>query len=220
MPRPDMIAIDGTVASGKTSVGRMLAGRLGYRFLDTGIMYRAVTWAALERDVPVEDEPGLSRLAGSAAIRVGDADGKGLQVDGEKLDQELREPRIDQVVSLVARVPGVREALVRRQREIAEGGRIVMVGRDIGTVVLPTAPLKLFLLASVAERASRRHLELTGEGQDVEYGKVLKELETRDRIDSTRAAAPLRPAEDAHMVDTDGLDLEQVLERVLRLVGK
>lgn len=220
MPRPSTVALDGPVAAGKTTVGRLLAQRLGYRFLDTGAMYRAVTWAALARGIDPQDEASLSRLAQSLAIEVVAADDgvERVLVQGRDAAQELRRPEVEQAVSLVARVAGVRQALVSKQRALAQEGSIVMVGRDIGTVVLPHADLKVFLLASVQERARRRHQELQTLGQKVKFRSVLRDLERRDLLDSQRSVAPLRPAPDARQLDTDGLTPEQVVERILALM--
>jgi cytidylate kinase len=188
-----VIAIDGGAASGKSTVGSLLARRLGYTYFDTGIMYRAVTWAALERGIPIEDEPAVTALAEALVIQVKPPtqdDGRQVSVyaDGCDVTWAIRQPAVDAAVSPVSAYPGVRRALTAQQRRIAAQGRIVMVGRDIGTVVLPHADLKLYVLASVEERARRR-----------------------DRIDSQRAHAPMRPADDAVIIDTDGLDVEGVM---------
>ena len=152
MPRPAIIAIDGPVAAGKTSVGRLLSRQLRYRFLDTGIMYRAITWLALDLGMSLEDEEALGRLARATVIGLKDGEEDTAIVDGREVSEELRQPRIDRAVSLVARVPEVRRALVEQQRAVAKVGQIVVVGRDIGTAVLPDADLKLYLVASVFER--------------------------------------------------------------------
>ena len=213
-----VIAIDGPVASGKTSVGRSLARQLGYRFLDTGIMYRALTWLALERGINVEDDGALGRLASETVIRLKDQDDDTVIIDGQEVSDELRQRRVDTAVSQVAKVPDVRSALVKQQREIAIGGRIVAVGRDIGTVVLPEADFKLYLVASVGERAGRRHRELAKQGHEVEHDQVLRDLEARDELDTGRAHSPLRPADDALVLNTDGMALEQVIQRALEHV--
>lgn len=220
MPRPAIIAIDGPVAAGKTSVGKLLSRELRYRFLDTGIMYRAITWLALDRGIDVEDESALGRLAGETVMGLKDGDEGVIIVDGREVSEELRRPEVDRAVSLVSKVPDVRTALVEQQREIALEGRIVVVGRDIGTVVLPYADLKLFLVASVSKRAERRYMELARQGYDVEYDQVLKDLEARDDLDTGRAHSPLRPAPNATLVDTDDIDLGQVIQRVMDLVGE
>ena len=210
------IAIDGPVASGKTSVGTLLAARLGYRFLDTGLMYRAVTWAAVCREVAPDDTAGVTRLAREVAVELG-TDGPGpsrLLVGAEDVTNHLRDPVVGQRVSAISAVAGVREVLVREQRRIAGGGAIVMVGRDIGTVVLLDAELKVYLIASVESRAGRRYLEDTRNGLE----HILGELTQRDRLDSTRAISPLRPASDAVTIDTDDLDLDQVVDAIITLV--
>ena len=218
MARPDTIAIDGPVASGKTTVGRLISRELDYRFLDTGIMYRAVTWMALEQGVDLDDGGALGRLAREAVIRLPSQSGAVI-IGGLEVAEELRHPRVDRTVSLVSASAHVRTALVDQQRKIAEGGRIVVVGRDIGTVVLPLAELKLFLLATVEERARRRHLELKERGQGMEYEGVLKDLRARDELDTQREHSPLRPADDALLLDTDSMGLEQVMEKVRDLIG-
>ena len=220
MPKSAIIAIDGPAASGKTSVGKLLSGELQYRFLDTGIMYRAITWLALDRCIDVADEDALGRLAWDTVIRLKEHDDGVVLINGREVSEGLRQPDVELVVSLVSMVPEVRSALVSQQREIARGGRIVAVGRDIGTVVLPDADLKLYLSASVSERARRRHTELMHEGRSVEYDQVLNDLEARDKLDIGRAHSPLRPAPNAVMLETDGMNLNQVAEMVLQLLGE
>lgn len=214
------IAIDGPVASGKTVVGRLIAQRLGCRFLDTGIMYRAVTWIALSRGVELGDGEALTELAMSLEMRLvpGEA-GDRLLVDGEDVTGSLREPEVDRGVSQVSAVSGVRRALVEQQRAIARQGSIVMVGRDIGTVVLPKADVKVFLTASVEVRARRRYSELQEKGSDISYEQVTSDLEWRDRIDSERADSPLRPADDAIQIDTDSPSVEDIAKRILAAAG-
>ena len=210
------IAIDGPVASGKTVVGRLIAQRLGCRFLDTGIMYRAVTWVALNRGVELGNDEALSDLATSLDIRlVAGAAGDRLLVDGEDVTDFLREPDVDRGVSQVSAVSGVRRALVGQQRAIASEGSIVVLGRDIGTVVLPDADVKVFLKASAEVRARRRYCELQEKGSGISYDQVASDLERRDRIDSERADSPLRPADDAIQIDTDSLSVEDIAERIL-----
>ncbi|MBI4201378.1 MAG: (d)CMP kinase [Chloroflexi bacterium] len=215
-----VIAIDGPVASGKTAVGRLLAQRLGYRFLDTGTMYRALTWIALKEGTGANDSPGLARLARKRRIEVVFQQNRGvsLLVDGQDVTPHLRRPEVERQVSLVAQVAGVRKVLSGQQRRIARDGPVVMAGRDIGTVVLADAPLKVFLAASVEERARRRYSELHSARQDTSFQQVLEELEERDRLDTNRKVAPLRQADDAVTIDTDGLSVEQVVERILGLV--
>lgn len=220
MAAASVIALDGPVAAGKTAVGKLLAQRLNYRFLDTGSMYRAITWLALEERVPLEP-PALASLAQRALIRVV-TDGEHTRIlAGERdVTDLLRSPRVERAVSIVSQVLEVRQAMVRQQQKIASQGRIVMAGRDIGTVVLPSADLKVFLTASVQERARRRYEELKALGQKVTYEQVLAGLRERDTLDSQRAHSPLRPAEDACIIDTDGKGLEQVVAEVLALVER
>ena len=208
------------MATGKTSVGKMLSKKLEYRFLDTGIMYRALTWLALNKDLAIEDEASLGHLARDTVIRLKNQSDNVVLIDGQEIGDELRQPKVDRAVSLVARVPDVRVALVEQQRQIAKEGRIVAVGRDVGTVVLPQADLKLYLCASVNERARRRYAELGSHGYSVKYDQVLQDLQERDKLDTSRSHSPLRPAEDAIQLDTDGLSLDQVIDKIMELVGQ
>ena len=220
---PDTIAIDGPAASGKSSLGSRLADDLEYLFFDSGVMYRAITWAALERGVPVEDEAAVTVLAKTVEIDVrppSQEDGRSsdVLVDGQDVTWEVRSPEVDANVSQVSAYPGVRHALTGQQRRIGRRGRVVMVGRDIGTVVLPDASLKIYLDASVEERARRRYDEMKAHGEHPDYTELLKAMRRRDRIDSTRALAPLRAAEDAVHLNTDRLDVEQAYIRLKALV--
>jgi len=220
--KPTLIAIDGPTASGKSSLGQSLAQRLGYRFLDTGAMYRAVSWLALKRGIDPEDDAALSRRAAEANMELlpstpASSDPHLLIVDGEDITHQLRRPEVEAQVSLVSKIQGVREALVEQQRRLARGGRMVMAGRDIGTVVLPQADLKIYLDASPQVRAERRYRELKEEGGEANLEQVLAELTRRDHLDSERALAPLRPADDAVIIQTDDLTLEQVVAKVLAL---
>ncbi len=219
MPIPNIIAIDGPAASGKSTLGKRLADALGYLFFDTGVMYRAVTWAALQRGIPIEDEAGVTRLAETAQIDVrppSRQDGRACDVlvDGVDCTWETRRPEVDANVSPVSAYAGVRRALAAQQRRIGLRGRVVMVGRDIGTVVLPEADLKIYLDASPEERARRRYREILGRGEQADYEDILAGVRRRDQIDSTRAVAPLRPAEDAVILDSDRLDADEVFARV------
>jgi cytidylate kinase len=222
--RPTTIAIDGPAASGKSTVGEALAERLSYFYLDTGVMYRAVTWAALKRDIPVDDEESLTRLAEQLQIKITDAtedDGRQytVLVDGVDITWAIRTPAVDAHVSTVSAHRGVRQALVAKQRRVAAEEPVVMVGRDIGTVVLPDADLKIYLDATVEERARRRWQEIQDRGKkDVDYEDVLESMRRRDRIDSSRDVSPLRPAEDATIIDTTDLTVGEVVGETQQLV--
>lgn len=223
MRRPSTIAIDGPAASGKSTVGCLLAERLGYLYFDTGVMYRAVTWAALGRGIAIEDEAAVTALARRLKIEVLRPtvdDGRQYTVlaDGQDVTWDLRRPEVDRSVSPVSAYPGVRAALTIQQRRIGRRGRVVMVGRDIGTVVLPNADLKIYLDATVEERVERRYREVVSRGEPADYERVRDSVRRRDQIDSNRPLAPLRAAPDAVVIDTTPLSVEQVLERVLALV--
>ena len=210
-----VIAIDGPVAAGKTVVGRALAQRLGFKYLDTGVMYRAITWLALRNGVPIEDATALGELADTHPVRMKGQQSDQVLVGEHVVGEELRDSQVNQTVSLVARVPAVRRALVHQQQVLAEEGDIVVVGRDIGTVVLPDAGLKVFLSASPERRARRRWGETRGQDQAPEFQQVLAETKARDEIDSHRADSPLKPALDAFLLDTDDLSVDQVVEQIL-----
>ena len=216
----EAVAIDGPAGSGKTTVGRTAAKRLDFGFLDTGLMYRAATWWAIRLGVDLQDDRVLTRMIQTVRIELTISHaGDRLLVDGTDATDELRSPEIDRNVSAVSAVSGVRRALVPQQRRIAEQGPIVMVGRDIGTVVLADARIKVFLNASVATRARRRYSEMLRSGMKVDLGQVMDETSLRDRIDSERLDSPLRVADDAVVVRTDDLTVEQVVARIVNLVG-
>ena len=217
-----IIAIDGPAAAGKSTLGLRLANELGYLFFDTGVMYRAVTWLALSKGMDVQDEAAISALAEETQIDVAPAsnsDGRACDVivDGNDITGETRLPEVDANVSVVSAYRGVREALSKQQRRIGLRGNVVMVGRDIGTVVLPEADLKIYLDASAGERAKRRHDEVMERGTESDYDEVLSKVIERDRIDSTRDVAPLKVAEDAVVIDSDSMNAEEVFEHVLAL---
>ena len=219
MPKPSMIAIDGPVASGKSTLGRLLAQRLGYRFVDTGAMYRALTWRAIKLSIDLEDEGALSQLAANTKIEFAPP-GDNVLVDGHDVTREIQDWEVEAGVSLVARVAGVRKVLVEQQRGLAQKGEIVMAGRDIGTTVLPHAELKVYLVASIEERARRRYLELVERGEAADYEAILADLIRRDEIDSERPISPLQPAPEARIIDTDGLSADQVLSEILSMMGE
>lgn len=219
------IAIDGPAASGKSTVAAILATRLGYLYFDTGVMYRAVTWAALDRSVPIADEAAITRLAEELRIEVVPPtvqDGRQYTVyaDGVDVTWKIREEEVNRYVSPVSAYKGVRAALTAQQRRIGAAGRVIMVGRDIGTVVLPEAEVKIYLDATVEERARRRHLENVEWGQPSTYEAVLAALKRRDRIDSTRQEAPLRPAPGAHRIDSTDMTIEEVVAAIEAVVHR
>lgn len=221
-PPPSIIALDGPAASGKSTVGRRLADALGYLFFDTGIMYRAVTWIALNHDMDLHDESAISEMARSAQIDVRQPtkdDGRAFDViiAGKDVTWDVRSGEVDANVSLISAYAGVRAALSEKQRRIGLRGKVVMVGRDIGTVVLPEADLKVYMDASAEERARRRYDEIIERNEKADYDEILKKMIERDRLDSTRAVAPLRPAEDAVIINTDNMSEDQVYQRVLEM---
>jgi len=221
MPKPSIIAIDGPVAAGKTTIGILLADSLGYSFIDTGVMYRALTWKALKLNIPFENEEEHSHLASNTEIEfaVGDSRHRhSVLVDGQDVTSEVHSLKVEAAVSLVARVAGVRRVLVEQQRRLAQNGKVVMAGRDIGTTVLPHAELKVYLEASIEERAKRRYLEIVGRGEAVDYHVILSDLIRRDEIDSKRSISRLEAASDAKIISTDDLNPEQVLSRILSLM--
>lgn len=219
---PSIIAIDGPAASGKSTLGLKLANTLGYLFFDTGVMYRAVTWLALQRDMDLKDEEAVTAVAEKTPIEIAPAskdDGRACDVliEGKDITWETRLPEVDANVSVVSAYRGVRSALSQQQRRIGQRGKIVMVGRDIGTVVLPEADLKIYLDATAEERAKRRYNEIIARGGAAEYDEILAKVIERDRIDSTRDVAPLKAADDAVTLDSDQLNADEVFEQALAL---
>ncbi len=216
------VAIDGFVASGKSTTAHALAKRLNYLYLDTGAMYRAVAYLALRNGVSVDQEEALVGLLRGHHLDVvtdeSTALGYAVCIDGKDVTQRLFDPDVTASVSVVASQPRIRSALVERQREIAQEGPVVMAGRDIGTVVLPHARHKFFLTASLDERARRRQSELAERGVDVSLGDVRSQIEERDRLDETRATSPLRRADDAVLIDSTGISADDVVERMLAAI--
>jgi cytidylate kinase len=202
-----IVAIDGPAGAGKSTVARALAARLGFRYLDTGAMYRALTWLALERGVGVDDGDALGALAESSSITF---DTDRVSIDGQDVTDAIRQPDIDRVVSSVARHPEVREVMRDRQRELAEQGDAVIEGRDIGTVVCPNADVKVYLVADAAERARRR----TADRPEIGAEALATDLRLRDQRD----AAQMQPAPDAQTIDTTDLDVDEVVDSIERLV--
>ena len=224
MNYPKIVAIDGPAASGKTTVANQLAEKWGYLFFDTGVMYRAVTWLALHKDISTKDEDAVSGLAHKVNIDVlppSKDDGREYDVwaDGIDVTWFIREQKVDRKVSRVSAYPEVRKALTIQQRRIGLRGNVIMVGRDIGTVVLPEADLKIFLDASVEERARRRYQQRLDRGEKAHYEKILSTLKKRDRIDSTREIAPLCAADDAIIINTDDLGIPEVVSKIERIAS-
>ncbi len=221
--KPSTIAIDGPAASGKSTIGYHLAQYLDYLYLDTGVLYRAVTWTALARHIPIEDEDSITKLSRHLNVEVlpptvEDSRQYTVCIAEQDITWAIRSAEVTRAVSPVSAYPGVREALTQRMRQIARQGNVIMVGRDIGTVVLPDADLKLYIIATPEERAHRRYLEMREQGKDVTYEEVLASIRRRDALDSNRAAAPLRAAEDAVTVDTTSCSIEEMLRMVERIV--
>ncbi|ABZ84486.1 cytidylate kinase [Heliomicrobium modesticaldum Ice1] len=213
------VAIDGPAGAGKSTVARELAKRLGYLYIDTGAMYRALTWLALQKGIALSDDEALARLAEQADIALLPLPG-GLTVlaDGQDVTDAIRTPEVSRHVSRVSAVAGVRAPMMRLQQKLAEQGGVVMDGRDIGTHVLPQAEVKVFLTASVEERARRRFKEMILKGMDVDFEQLRNDMERRDREDFTRETAPLVQADDALYLDTTGLAFEEVVGRLLDMV--
>ena len=217
--KSQLIAIDGPVAVGKSSVGSLLAKRLGYVFFDTGMIYRAFTWKVLKSGISPEHKEKLCELATITEFDFVPSKGGVLSVviDGEDISPRLLSADIEGLVPLIAKVAEVRQAMVLQQRKLAQRGKVVMAGRDIGTVVLPSAELKIFLTASTEERAKRRHRELLKRGENSSLETVLADLKKRDAMDINRTISPLKPAEDALMINTENLSLEQVVDKIYTL---
>lgn len=209
-----IVTIDGGVASGKSAVGRRVAERLGLPFIDSGLMYRAITRLAAERGIDPHDAAAITRLANETRLRV---DGERVWADRTELTQGIYDTDFADALPVVSSTPGVRSALVEEQREAGRAG-VVMAGRDIGTVVFPDADHKFFLVASLDEKVRRRAAQYERRGERVDEESMRKEVEMRDRIDSERPIAPLRPADDAIVIDTDRLDLDQVVDRIVSQV--
>jgi cytidylate kinase len=212
MDRLNIITIDGPAGAGKSTVSKELARRLEYTYLDTGAMYRAVAWAARQKEVDAGDEKALSGLCND--LRLG-FQGDRILVNGEDVSSLIRTPEMDGLSSAISRVAVVREYLTGMQRELGRQGRLVAEGRDMGTVVFPQAAHKFFLSASAGERAKRRKMQMENQGEEVGYEEILAQIEARDLADSTRSIAPLRAAPDCIVIDSSDLTVEDVLEKIV-----
>jgi cytidylate kinase len=209
-----IVTIDGGVASGKSAVGRRVAEKLRLPFIDSGLMYRAITRLAAQRGIDPHDSDAVTKLAESTHIRI---DGERVWADGQELTEGIYDTDYADALPIVSAIPGVRKTLVEQQRAMARDG-VVMAGRDIGTVVFPGAEHKFFLIASLDEKVRRRAAQYERRGEGVDPEAMRKEVELRDRVDSNRPVAPLRPAEEAAIIDTDHLDVDQVVDRIVNAV--
>ena len=213
------IAIDGPAAAGKSTVAKIVAQKLSYLYIDTGAMYRALTWRALQQQIDVDDEDALYQLLAASEIVLQQEQGsQKVYVDGVDVTEDIRLPDVSKHVSAVSRHKKVREEMVKRQKELAAPGGVVMDGRDIGTHVLPDAEVKIFLKASVEERARRRHLENLEKGIESDLEEIEKEIAKRDEIDSNRKVAPLKKAEDAIEIDSTNLSIDEVVDQIMAVV--
>ena len=220
------IAIDGPAAVGKSTMGKLIARELGFLYIDTGAIYRAITWKVLKNSVNVSDENIISNLVSNTCVTIEKANCKSLNdyyhifVDGEDVTEEIRNPRIDQNVSQIARLPKIRKQLIYLQRKLAEKGNIVMEGRDIGSIILPQADIKFYFTASEEERIKRRYKELISKGYSIDYEEVKKQIMQRDKIDSKRKYAPLIRAKDAILIDSTEKSIEEVKDKILKILKK
>lgn len=215
------IAIDGPAAAGKSTVAKIVAGKLSYLYIDTGAMYRSLTYKALSSNVDLHDENALNQLLSETTIELEPSEvGQLVFLDGNDVTDEIRQASVTNSVSHVAVHSGVREEMVKRQQLLAKEGAVVMDGRDIGTHVIPDAEIKVFLLASVDERAQRRHEENLSKGYPSDLEQLKGEIARRDKIDSEREVAPLKKAEDATEIDTTSLSISEVVDQIMLLVER
>ena len=221
-----IITIDGPAAVGKSTMGKLIARELGFLYIDTGAIYRAITWKVLKNNINVNDENIISNLVSNTCVTIEKVNCKSLNdyyhifVDGEDITEEIRNPRIDQNVSQIARLPKIRKQLIYLQRKLAEKGNIVMEGRDIGSVILPQADIKFYFTASEEERIKRRHKELMNKGYSIDYEEVKKQIIQRDKIDSKRKYAPLIKAKDAILIDSTEKSIEEAKDNILKIIKK
>ncbi len=214
------IAIDGPVASGKTTVGRLLAQKIGFQFIDTGLMYRAVTWAAISKNLDIQEVESLTTLCENLnMIFLTDGNSEILLVNGEDVTDRLRDPIVESKVSLVSKLQDVRKILVKHQQDMAKEISLVMVGRDIGTVVLPNADYKIYLDAAVLTRAKRRYIELAANNSKLNLKSVVEDISQRDKIDIQRKESPLRASADSIKIRTDNLTVDEVVRSIIDIVG-
>jgi cytidylate kinase len=218
--RVPVVAIDGPSGSGKGTVSRSLAARLGWHFLDSGALYRLVALSAQRRGIALDDSTALAEIARSLPVAFGPPDGEQVFLGEEEVGEVLRSEKCGEAASQVARLPGVRRALLERQRAFARAPGLVADGRDMGTVVFPDAVLKVFLTASPEERAHRRHKQLKEKGIDVSLPDLSREIAERDRRDASRSVAPLRPADSARVVDSTAVTVDAVIARVLQWLAE
>ncbi|MCJ7814115.1 MAG: (d)CMP kinase [Candidatus Atribacteria bacterium] len=221
-----IIAIDGPAAVGKSTLAKLIARELDFLYIDTGAMYRAITWKVLKNSININNENIISDLVSDTCITIERVNSNNLKndnrifVDGEDVTEEIRDPKIDRNVSQIARLPKIRKQLIHLQRKLAEKGNIIMEGRDIGSVILPKADIKLYFTASEEERIKRRYTELIDKGYQVNYEEVKKQIVQRDEIDSKRKYAPLIKAKDAIVIDSTEKSIEEVKDEIFKIIRK
>src|ERR1700693_496225 len=221
MKRKIAIAIDGPSASGKTTVARLLAAELGFDWLDTGLLYRAMAWTVLQETIERVDEPALRRISGEKGVTLRRVEGSfAVEIDGKDVTRELKTPELSRIASQISQYRAVRESLAGIQRETGNEGNVILVGRDIGTQILPDAPVKFFLDASLETRGKRRQEELVRKGFRVTLAETIREMSQRDRQDRERAIAPMEKAPDAILIDSTGMSLKEVIMNMREKVGK
>jgi cytidylate kinase len=221
-----IIAIDGPAAVGKSTIGKLIAQKLGFLYIDTGAIYRAITWKVLKNNLSVNNEDLISILVSKTQIKINRVSSNSLKdyyhifIDGKDVTEEIRDPKIDQNVSQIAKLPKIRKQLISLQKKLAKEGNIIMEGRDIGSVILPYADIKLYFIASEEERTKRRYKELTDKGYKIDYKEVKKQIMKRDEIDSKRKYSPLAKAEDAVLIDSTEKTIEEVENEILKIIKR